>query len=326
MTASTIHEAIASFLETVRLARSKNTSETYSYALRSFEAMLPARGIAPSSPISQLPEDAMGWFAVHLKDQSPATEQLYLQAATGFYKYLVAERLAEVNLPRTELLRRQRGRRSGIRLPQFPASDIESVLKFVGADAFISTASEAEHLRALRDRAFLLTLADTGLRVHEACKIRRGEIDWREGRAIIIGKGDKQAVVRFSSRCMRALQAYLKARAVLDGQSGKQLASLPLFARHDKGAGKRIKPMTTNTGRNIVEQRVHQALGDSATGKITPHSFRHYFVTTVLRASGNLKLAQELARHASVQVTQRYAHLSNDELDKGYFDVFEPHA
>jgi integrase len=109
----------------------------------------------------------------------------------------------------------------------------------------------------------------------------------------------------------------------LDGASGHPLPSLPIFARHDKGAGKKIKPITTTTGRNIVSQHVRLALGDDAKGRITPHSFRHYFVTTVLRASGNLKLAQELARHASIQVTQRYAHLSNDELDKGYHDIFE---
>ena len=72
-----------------------------------------------------------------------------------------------------------------------------------------------------------------------------------------------------------------------------------------------------------MEERVRQALGDLAEGKITPHSFRHYFVTTVLRATGNLKLAQELARHANIAVTQRYAHISNDELDKGYQEIFD---
>jgi site-specific recombinase XerD len=47
-------------------------------------------------------------------------------------------------------------------------------------------------------------------------------------------------------------------------------------------------------------------------------------VTTVLRGSGgNLKLAQELARHRSIAVTQRYAHLSDDELDRGYHEIFE---
>jgi integrase len=80
--------------------------------------------------------------------------------------------------------------------------------------------------------------------------------------------------------------------------------------------------MTTTTGRNIVTDRVKESLGQEAVGTITPHSFRHYFVTTVLRASGNLKMAQELARHKNISVTTRYAHLSDDELDKGYWDVF----
>ena len=122
---------------------------------------------------------------------------------------------------------------------------------------------------------------------------------------------------------MRALKDYLSARAELDGASGRSLPSLPLFARHDRGAGRKIKPLTTTTGRNIVRERVRQALGDQAESRITPHSFRHYFVTTVLRASGSLKLAQELARHANIQVTQRYAHLSDDELDQGYHEIFE---
>jgi hypothetical protein len=30
-----------------------------------------------------------------------------------------------------------------------------------------------------------------------------------------------------------------------------------------------------------------------------------------------------LARHSNIQVTQRYAHLSDDELDKGYYEIFE---
>jgi integrase len=290
----------------------------------SFQTVLQENSIDPKhSPVSALTEDAIAWFAVALKEYSPATEQLYLAAVSGFYKYLAAEKLADINLPRLDLIRLQRARRSGQRLPQFPRDDIERVLEFVSNFTTNLSDNPVERLRALRDRAFLLTLADTGLRVHEACTLRRGDIDWNEGRAVIIGKGDKQAVVRFSTRSLRALKDYLSARATLDGSSGRPLPSLPLFARHDKGAGKKIKPITTTTGRNIVSERVRQALGDQAEGRITPHSFRHYFVTTVLRASGNLKLAQELARHASIQVTQRYAHLSDDELDRGYHEIFE---
>jgi integrase/recombinase XerC len=98
---------------------------------------------------------------------------------------------------------------------------------------------------------------------------------------------------------------------------------LSLFARHDKGPGKKIKPITPTTGRNIVAEKVKQTLGSEAAGQITPHSFRHYFVSTILRSSGNLKLAQALARHENIQITQRYAHINDDELDQGYFEIFE---
>jgi integrase/recombinase XerC len=317
-------EAIEKYLDTVRLARSSNTRRAYANAMSLFKSVLHLNGFDPeNSPVRPLTEDAASWMADALKDFSPATEQLYLAATVRFYEFLAAEKLAEINLPRLKLLLRQRTRRPGQRLPQFPRNDIERVIEYVDNFTNISSEDSNIRLREIRDRAFLLTLADTGLRVHEACNLRRGDIDWNEGRAVIIGKGDKQAVVRFSRRSLEALRAYLSLRSSLDGNSGRPLSSLPLFARHDKGAGKKVKPITTTTGRNIVSERVRQALGNDAEGRITPHSFRHYFVTTVLRASGNLKLAQELARHASIQVTQRYAHLSNDELDQGYHDIFE---
>jgi site-specific recombinase XerD len=278
---------------------------------------------AGSTPISELPEDAVTWFISALKVYSPTTERLYLTALAGFYEYLSAERLCEINLPRIRLLIRQRARKPGQRLPQFPYNNIEKILEYAKNIATFPVREITAQMINLRDRAFLLTLADTGLRVHEACALRRGDVDWNEGRALIIGKGNQQAVVRFSRRSLGAIKDYLTIRAGLDGASGRTLGSLPLFARHDRGAGRKIKPITTTTGRNIVTQRVSEALGNEAVGTITPHSFRHYFVTVVLRASGNLKLAQELARHKNISVTQRYAHLSDDELDKGYWDIFE---
>lgn len=322
--AMAIASVIRSFLENIRVSRSANTHVTYSFAMRSYLEMLADRGIKPDASIAELPVETVSWFALYLKDLAPTTERLYLQAVKGLFRYIAAEGLAEINLPRVDLLRQQRGRRPGVRLPQFPSVGIETVLRGVLADGFVRPegADGTEILRDLRDRAFLVTLADTGLRVHEACALRRGDVDWNEGHAIIIGKGNKQAMVRFSRRSLRALRQYLAARAKMDGVAGKALSALPVFARHDKGAGQRVKPIGTATGRLIVHTRVGEILGADATVNITPHSFRHYFVTTVLRGSGNLKLAQELARHASIQVTQRYAHLSNDELDRGYEAIF----
>jgi integrase/recombinase XerC len=321
---TTIDESIQEYRKTIRMARSDNTMKSYTNAMNTFREVLKENSIDPKTcPIGNLKEDAISWMADFLKNYSPATEQLYLVSCVRFFEFLVAENLADINIQRMRLLLRQRTRRPGQRLPQFPREEIEHILDSTNQALTIITDDPKIRLREMRDRAYLLTLADTGLRVHEACGLRRGDIDWNEGRAVIIGKGNKQAVVRFSSRSLAALRDYLSIRAEIDGATGKPLPSLPLFARHDKGAGRKIKPITTATGRNIVKEYVKRALGEGAVGSITPHSFRHYFVTTVLRASGNLKLAQELARHASIQVTQRYAHLSNDELDKGYHDIFE---
>jgi integrase/recombinase XerC len=321
---SSISTVINQYINTVSSARSANTSRTYRNAMNAFQMMLTERKLPPDDiPIASLPEDAVSWFIASLKIYSPTTERLYLTALTSFCEYLSAERLCEINLPRVRLLIHQRARKPGQRLPQFPYNDIEKILEHVRYIAINPGDNRLAQLINYRDRAFLITLADTGLRVHEACALRRGDVDWNEGRALVIGKGNQQAVVRFSKRCMAAVKDYLNLRASLDGASGRALSSLPLFARHDRGAGKKIKPITTTTGRNIVTQRVREALGNEAVGTITPHSFRHYFVTVVLRSSGNLKLAQELARHKNIAVTQRYAHLSDDELDRGYWDIFE---
>jgi integrase/recombinase XerC len=320
----TIAVGIERYLDTVRLARSQHTAATYTNAMNAFKLMLAARKITyEKALITSLNEDAVGWFAAYLKHYSSSTEALYLTATAGFYEFLAAERLADVNLPRLRLLIRQRSRRPGQRLPQFPRDAIEHILHDISNAAALPVEDKTERLRNLRDKAFLLTLADTGLRVHEACNLHRGDLDWNEGKAIIVGKGDREAVVRFSSRAISSLKEYLSLRATLDGSSGRPLASLPLFARHDRGAGVKTKPITTATGRNIVIDWVKKILGPEAVGTITPHSFRHYFVTRVLTASGNLKLAQELARHRNIAVTQRYAHLSDDELDKGYMDAVE---
>ncbi len=318
-----IQACIQNYLNSVKLSRSANTFRTYANAMRLFSDVLAKNGLDPkSADLSELTEDAVIWMATALKDFSSATEQVYMTATVGLYEFIAGENLAQINLPRVRLLIKQRTRKPGVRLPQFPKADIEKVLDYAENLSSKPTESVEERLINLRDRAFLITLADTGLRVHEACKLRRGDIDWHESRALIIGKGNKEAVLRFSKRSIKVMRDYLQSRSELDGVGGKALASLPVFARHDKAVGKKIKPISTTTGRAIVRDRVRECLGEDAVGTITPHSFRHYFVTTILGSTGNLKLAQVLARHTNIAVTQRYSHLADDELDKKYQEIF----
>jgi len=320
----TISTAINNYLETISLARSENTFRTYQNGLNVFKNCLEDQSISISDrSCRQLDEKNFAYFISELKNYAPTTERLYITSVIGFFEYLISENLSKVNILSLRMLVKKRARIPRQRLPQFPKFAIETLIEKINELPKFPTENQSDALINYRDRAFLISLADTGLRVHEACNLRRGDVDWFEKKAMVIGKGNKEAVVRFSDRSIKAIKDYLKFRSSIDGSTGVPLSSLPLFARHDKGAGKKIKPITTTTGRNIVTARVEEFLGKDAIGTITPHSFRHYYVTRVLQYSGNLKLAQSLARHTNIAITQRYAHINDDELDRGYNEIFD---
>jgi site-specific recombinase XerD len=318
-----IDKAIQDYLRTISLARSENTHKTYKNGLNAFKTSLEGMTVDVSTPSKMLNEKHFSQFINGLKMYSPTTERLYITSVVGFIEYLISENLSSINVQSIRMLVKTRARIPRQRLPQFPKIDIENLLEEISKISLTKTENNIEKLINYRDKAFLICLADTGLRVHEACNLRRGDVDWFEKKALVLGKGNREAVVRFSDRCITAIKDYLRMRATIDGKTGIPLSSLPLFARHDKGAGKKVKPITTTTGRNIVATRVEQFLGKEAVGTITPHSFRHYYVTRVLQFSGNLKLAQSLARHTNIAITQRYAHINDDELDRGYNEIFD---
>ena len=141
----TISQAISAYLDSVQLARSQNTARTYKNALTIFQRVLKEFWLDPeTSPAEKLTEDAITWLATYLKNFSAPTERLYLTAVAGFYEYVAAERLADINLPRLRLLIRQRARRPGIRLPQFPSENIERMLDF--AQQLLNKCSKANKL------------------------------------------------------------------------------------------------------------------------------------------------------------------------------------
>lgn len=324
MPSSSMRAAVDRYLELVANSRSENTHRTYAQALRKFVNTLKQHRVDAEKVLpTEASADWVGWYVTALKPLAPATESLFLTALVGFYEYLAAEENAPIVMTKVRSMLRRRQRKPAPRLPQFPREQIENIIHYVNSKVAGPSADEKERLRQLRDRAFILVLADTGLRISEACRLTRGQIDWAEGRAIVAIKGGRESVVRLSERALSAVKFYLGARAELDGSTGRTLASLPIFARHDDGAGKKVLRLNTVGARQVINKAVVGALGEAAKGAITPHSFRHYFVTVVLRASGgNLKLAQELARHKNIAVTQRYAHLSDDDLDQSYHEIF----
>lgn len=320
----TVQEAIDRYLTQIKRGKSAHTYHAYKQGLNAFAACMAQSEQAVNFAQADVTTISPLWletFLNQLQKQSVSTEHLYTTAVAGFYRYVAAQEWADINLSTLNFELSQR-RNLGKRLHVFPESDLEAVLAFALEAANLPAQTPlAETLTRQRDVALLVTLADTGLRVSEACGLRKGDLDWDRQRAVIIGKGNKQAVVRFSSRCLALIDRYLKSRAVLDQRQGRQNV-LPVFARHDKRAGKKVLPISPRSVENIVAQYVVAALGEEARGSITPHTFRHYFVTRAARAQ-DILLAQHLARHESINTTSGYTHLTDTEIDEAYTAVFD---
>jgi site-specific recombinase XerD len=234
-------------------------------------------------------------FLSSLKRKAASTQTVYTTAVLKFYAFQKAGNPAELQEATEHHTRKQ-----GNRIVNFNREAIDQIISHCAAVSEITpVASTPEKLRAnleaLRDRAFILTLTDTGLRISEACALKRGDIDWLEQRAIIIDKGDRQAVIRFSNRATEALQIYLHARAHVEPNSRKPLGSQPLFARHDIRASKTIRPITAGGMWKAIKERMEEAGLERNTVRI--HDFCHYFVTMTYLAKRDLKLSQILARH-----------------------------
>lgn len=321
-TSTTIADAVQDYLTQVELTRSRRTFRTYQTGMNQLRSFLQLAGYdIDKDYVNSLSEQIAADFAHALLEQrfSASTINLYLTSLTGLYEFLILELELPFDMNRVRRLLKSRTPRVKRRLPQFSWEDIETVLNYCQNASAVITDDRRQSLRNKRDRAIILTLADTGLRVHEACNLVRGDVDWNRHTALIIGKGSKDALVRFSNRAIIAIQAYLSARSLLDIHSAKPGASLPVFARHDRGAGKRVLSLSTFSMEKIVSEIAWQALQDEEkAARITPHAFRHYFVTRVVKTTNNIKAAQELARHESITTTEIYTHLLDQDLDDFY--------
>ena len=115
-----IQKTIDLFIQNISLSRSENTERTYRNAMNAFLEMLAESGIGPDASVDLLNERVFSSYAKYLKAYSPSTESLYINVAKNYFEFLAAEEIKSFNLFQTKLLIKNRTRKPGIRLPQFP--------------------------------------------------------------------------------------------------------------------------------------------------------------------------------------------------------------
>ena len=321
---TTLEKAIDTFLNNL----SGNTQLAYRMDFHNkssgFLSVMALYGVKATSPIEALTErHGVQWIQWMWDKKNKSTIQRRLSAFKNLIRFCKFKYGLNANVDQySEMLNAAKLQPKSKNRRRVPMSKIERVINYASHNvpAFKGN-DDLVILRGYRDNAFILALADTGLRVSEACSLKRGDIMYETNTAVITGKGNKTALIRFSQRAVRSIGSYLEKRSKSDGKSNKALSTLPLFARHTKNT---VKKMSDQTGRAIVESMAKAALGvDYVEGEITPHSFRHFFVMTALRSThGDLKKVKELARHDAIATTELYTQIENAELDIAYDEIF----
>ncbi len=152
---------------------------------------------------------------------------------------------------------------------------------------------------ALRDRALLLFLFNTGARVQEVADLRVANLDFAIGpRVRLHGKGDKWRLCPLWDETVALLTRLL-------AESGQQDdPTAPVFSA-------RGLPLTRFGIYKIVRRHTENLIQNTPNARrISPHVFRHSAASTLLESGADLNVVRAWLGHTSLDTTHRYAEIN----------------
>ncbi|MFT3921186.1 MAG: tyrosine recombinase XerC [Myxococcales bacterium] len=283
------------YLSTERRA-SPRTVTTYLRDLRLLEKSLSEQPQKCDANVLTT-RDLRAFLASFPEAREPATLIRKVSALRAFYRFLLRRKLAERN-PAADLKTPKLKRK----LPTFLA--VEKANETTEMPTAVGT--RAQHLR---DRALLEVLYGSGVRVSELCGLDRDAVDLATGTARVLGKGNKERIVPLGSPARVAIAEYLSVRHELhDAKTHRQdPQALFLSARGARLGVRQVQKLVKRYG-----------MLATGTAALHPHALRHSCATHLLDAGADLRSIQELLGHASLSTTQRYTHVSMDQLQAVY--------
>ncbi|NFM30654.1 integrase [Clostridium botulinum] len=168
------------------------------------------------------------------------------------------------------------------------------------------TEEEIELLRQAckteREKALIEFLITTGCRLSEVVGINKDDLNWNEMSLNVIGKGDKERKVYFSTKAKILLKKYLLTRK--DNNEALFVTSKRPHGRlGGRSVQREIKKIADRTGINK---------------SIYPHLFRHSFATEKINSGMPLPVLQHIMGHENPSTTQIYAELSEENIKHEY--------
>ncbi|HBR10420.1 site-specific integrase [Candidatus Bipolaricaulota bacterium] len=161
--------------------------------------------------------------------------------------------------------------------------------------------------QANRDWAIIHLALDAGLRVSEICSLRIDDLLLESDYPVVVvrnGKGDKKRGVMIGNSLRHHLNDFLAWKK----KTGESIARNAYLFLSSRGGG---RPLTRTAVYRIFKQKAQTA---GLPPRFSIHSCRHTYASRLYRASAyNLRLVQKQLGHASVQTTQIYADVFDED-------------
>ncbi|MBI9010134.1 MAG: tyrosine-type recombinase/integrase [Tenericutes bacterium] len=183
---------------------------------------------------------------------------------------------------------------------------IETVPKETSTKIFNYYQKHLKNSSSFRNYLFLRLLLDTGLRLHEMINIRLNNIDFNTSSIhVTVTKTDLDRIVCYTELTKVLMISFIATHKITD------------YLFYDFETRNK---MTTSSVESFI-YRIKKKL--DIKDNITPHKWRHTFATNFLRNGGDLETLRIILGHTNLKTTQKYLHLSKNDIFKQYKSVMD---
>lgn len=257
--------------------------------------------------VETLTHDDWNRYLAHLREEyiphrfngdtsplQPATIDNHWKMIRGFYNW--ATDILSIDRPDLKL---QRPKYESPQIVPFTQDEVKRILEacqFTQVKKQSGKTYKLKRPNADRDKAIILILLDTGIRLGELTRLRLGDVNLENGEVYIRpwqgSRKSKPRTVFLGTRTKQVVWKYIAK------QQATQDQTQPLF--ETKSATIRI--LIRRIGKNAGVQNAH------------PHRFRHTFAITYLRNRGDTFTLQRILGHATLEMTIRYLDISDIDI------------